>query len=337
MTSLERIIATVRFERTDRVPVIAQIGAHSAIFAKKRLIDYISDGEVAAHSQITALKHYGYDAVFAIFDACVETEAAGSTIAYRDDIYPAVTKYIFNPDSNPEAHMLPDPCQDGRMPELLKCIRILRREVGQNTLVVGTVIGPATVLAQLLGLETTLFLAIDDPARFMLFFDYACRLVRRFGLAQLEAGAHLVLTFDPVASQTVIPPQFYREFVLPRHRELFKSFKDAGAIANWVHSAGKIDNIMPYYRETEVDIVNFDYEVDPKTAIDMTGKICLDGNIKSLSFVLDTPETIRDESLKLLRLFKERGGFILSSGCEIPPEAKPENIEAMVQAAHEAI
>ncbi len=60
---------------------------------------------------------------------------------------------------------------------------------------------------------------------------------------------------------------------------------------------------------------------------------CLNGNIKPLSFVEDTPEEIADQSSQLLRLFADRGGFILSSGCGIPPESKPENIAAMVLAA----
>jgi len=47
------------------------------------------------------------------------------------------------------------------------------------------------------------------------------------------------------------------------------------------------------------------------------------------------PEEITQESAKLLNLFAERKGFILSSGCEIPPEAKPENIAAMVSSARQ--
>ena len=35
---------------------------------------------------------------------------------------------------------------------------------------------------------------------------------------------------------------------------------------------------------------------------------------------------------RLVSAFAERGGFLLSSGCEIPLEAKPENIAAMVAA-----
>ena len=44
------------------------------------------------------------------------------------------------------------------------------------------------------------------------------------------------------------------------------------------------------------------------------------------------PEDILAESLKLLDLFAQRGRFVLSSGCEIPPGAKSENVQAMVSA-----
>ena len=60
---------------------------------------------------------------------------------------------------------------------------------------------------------------------------------------------------------------------------------------------------------------------------------CIDGNIKPLAFVTATPAVIDAEATRLLDLFAPRGGFILSSGCEIPPEAQPANIKAMVTAA----
>jgi uroporphyrinogen decarboxylase len=48
------------------------------------------------------------------------------------------------------------------------------------------------------------------------------------------------------------------------------------------------------------------------------------------SFVEGPPEAIAERSSRLLESFSDRGGFILSSGCEIPPEARPEAIDAMV-------
>ncbi|MEA3374539.1 MAG: uroporphyrinogen decarboxylase family protein [Campylobacterota bacterium] len=335
MNSIERVVDTVNFKKTDRVPVIAQIGGHSAILSGYRLIDYVKSGVVAAKSQINALKYYGYDAVFAIFDTCVETEAAGSTIRYREDIYPSVIEYALNESTDFDNLKVPDPYKDGRMPEILKCVNILRREVGDETVVIGTVIGPMTIATQLVGIEKALYMAIDFPDRFEKLLEYATKIAISFSIAQLKEGAHTIVVFDPSASGTLIPPQFYREFVLPKHKELFAELGKNGSAANWIHSAGKITDILKYYKEAGINLVNFDWEMEPDIVKDGLPGICIDGNIKPLDFVNSTPQNIFDESKRLLNIFKERGGFILSSGCEIPPEAKPENIKAMVDAVRE--
>jgi uroporphyrinogen decarboxylase len=66
----------------------------------------------------------------------------------------------------------------------------------------------------------------------------------------------------------------------------------------------------------------------------MKSRLCFNGNIKSLDFEIAEDEEIFDEALRLKKLFSARRGFVLSSGCEIPPGSRPENIEAMVAAAH---
>lgn len=333
MNSLERIRAALGFEKPDRVPVIAQVFGHAAVLAGVSLRDYIRDGELLARCQIQALQRYGYDTVFALMDTSVETEAVGSILTYPRDHYPYVKSYALLDAENLEGISVPDPLQDGRMPELLKAARILRQEVGDDVLVVGCVSGPMTVAVQLLGLETALYLAIDHPERFARLLDFAAEVAIRFAVAQIEAGAHLPIVFDPCASPAVIPPQFFREFELPRLQKVFTAFKKAGAAANWLHIAGPAGPILPFYPQCGVDIANFDYCVSALEAQQAVAHTCLDGNIKPLSFVEATPEVIAEASSRLLNAFASRGGFILSSGCEIPPEAKPENVAAMVSAA----
>ncbi len=68
MNSLERIAATLKFQDTDRVPVIAQVFGHAATLADVSLDDYVRDGETLARCQLNAWKHYGYDAVFSVMD-----------------------------------------------------------------------------------------------------------------------------------------------------------------------------------------------------------------------------------------------------------------------------
>lgn len=330
MNSLERVQATVRFERADRVPVIAQVFGHAAVLAGVPLGDYVRDGERLAQCQIKALEHYGYDAVFALMDTSVEAEAAGSRLLYRDHMYPIVEQYALDDANAVDTLPLPDPHRNGRMPELLRAAQILHRELGNEVLIVGCVLGPMTLAMQLLGPEKTLFLAVDEPDLFARVLDFALDVVLPFGLAQIEAGAHLPLVFDPSASPAVVPARFFREFELPRLKKLFSALKAGGSAANWLHIAGPVEPILASYLEAGVDIANFDYCVDPLHAQRLLPKTCLDGNIRPLSFVEAAPSDIVSESARLTELFSSRGAFILSSGCEIPPEAKPENVAALL-------
>ena len=91
--------------------------------------------------------------------------------------------------------------------------------------------------------------------------------------------------------------------------------------------------ILPLYPQARVRIANFDYSVDPVAAQRALPQTCLDGYIKPVSYFDATPEVTAAEASRLLNLFADRGGFILSCGCEISPESKPENIAAMVSAA----
>jgi uroporphyrinogen decarboxylase len=332
MNSLQRIVATVKFQPADKIPVIAQIFGHAATLAGIPLNDYLRDGATLAKCQLGALKRYGYDAVFSVMDVNVETEALGSVLRYRGNQYPTVERYAFSAQSYHEMPNIPDPKRDGRMPEMLKAIGILKRELGNETLIVGCVLGPLTLATQLIGMEKALYLAIDDPQGFEQILDFAADVIIRYGTEQISYGAHLPVVFDPAASPAVIPPQFFREYELPRLKKVFLALTAAGSLANWLHIAGPAAPIIPYFSSAGVNIANFDYSVSAQEMAALHPPLCFDGNIKSLDFVEGSPEDIGSQATSLLRIFSGRGGYILSSGCEIPPESRPENIAALVAA-----
>jgi uroporphyrinogen decarboxylase len=336
MNAAERVAAAVAFRPTDRVPVVAQVFGHAAVLAGVPLGEYVRDGATLARCQLAALDHYGYDAVFATMDVSVETEALGASLRYDRDRYPIVERYPLTVNGDWDDAVLPDPHAARRMPELLTAVGILRRELRDEVLVVGCVTGPFTLATQLLGMEQTLYLAVDDPQRLEQLMDLATDVIVRFGVAQIEAGAHLPVVFDPSASPAVVPPQFFREFELPRLRRVFDAFAEAGASANWLHIAGPTKEILRHYPEAGVDLADFDYCVSAEDASAELPRTCLDGNIRPLAFVDGEPADIAAAADALLRAFEERGGFILSSGCEIPPESSPANVAALVAAVRRA-
>jgi uroporphyrinogen decarboxylase len=190
-----------------------------------------------------------------------------------------------------------------------------------------------TLTTQLVGIEKALYMAIDNQKMFTDVLEFATEVVTGFGLAQLKAGVHLPIVFDPSSTPTVIPPQFYREFIAPCLKRVFDIFKSSGSLINWLHTAGPVEPILSYYPQMGVELANIDFCVDPLTAMQLLPNISINGNLKPFSFVDDTAGEIAEKAATLLDIFADRGGFILSTGCEMPLEAKPENIVAMVEAA----
>jgi len=333
--SVERVLRTVNFQPCDRPPVIPQVFAHAATATGRTLEQYLSSGKLAAACQLEARARYGHDAVFAVLDLALEAEALGAEVSARRGAYPAVSRPPLGPDFDFPRLAVPDPRTAGRLPMLLEMVGELRAACGDARLVVGLVQGPMTLAVQFLGMEQALCLAADDPDRFAQVLDYAAAVGRAFGLAQLAAGAHLVLVFEPAASPEVVPPGLFRELIAPRLSRTFAAFRKGGALCNWLHVAGRTAAILPRYLALGADIGNFDYCVEPGALLSALGEVrlCLDGNITPLSFVTASPADIERDATTLLRLFDRRGGFILSSGCEIPPEAREANVAAMVRTA----
>ena len=335
MNSLERILRATRLEPVDRTPLVPQLFGHAAVCAGLSLRDYLHDGEALAHAQIRARERYRTDAVFAFLDFGVEAEALGAQLSFGDDRYPDVVGCVLGADDDPARLRLPEPASAGRMPVCLRALRTMRQRLGDSALVAGAVAGPMTASAQLYGIENALFLAIDDPPRLAAALDFSTRLAIRYGLAQLDAGAHAVIVFDPAASPAVVPPGFFREFLAPRLGRVLAALRGGGAAFTWLNIAGPTAGILDCYAHLGADAATFDYYLSAAEASRLLPRTCLAGNLKSLDFLDAAPDVVKREARGLVAAFGGRGGFLLSSGCEIPPEAAAGNIAAMAAALNE--
>lgn len=329
MNSLERILAAVRFEPADRTPFMPQVFGLAARTAGVELDAYVRDGRLIAECQLRLRERLGNDAVFAFSDLGVETEALGSRLRYYERQYPEVVDYVLAPAGDPATLSLPDPARDGRMPAVLSALGLLRRALGDSALVVGGIAGPMTLAAQLYGAESALYLIADNRPRFESALDFAVEVAIRYGAAQIAAGAHMVMVLDPMASPAVVPAEFFRELLLPRLRQVMASQRAAGALTTWLNIAGPTAPVLPCYAEIGADIATFDYYVEPAEARGLLPHTCLAGNLKPLDFLAPSPQDLAAQARRLIAAFADRGGFILSSGCEIPPEAGESNIAAL--------
>lgn len=62
--------------------------------------------------------------------------------------------------------------------------------------------------------------------------------------------------------------------------------------------------------------------------------MCIMGDVPAPLFELGEPEEVDECWRRLILEPGAGGGFILSAGCTIPIDAKPENVKAMLQSVH---
>jgi uroporphyrinogen decarboxylase len=129
-------------------------------------------------------------------------------------------------------------------------------------------------------------------------------------------------------------PALWREFIKPRFKQMCQRVKSKGKFV-MLHCCGKVDEIFPDLIECGLDIFN-PFQPEVMDVFEMKarygGKMSFYGGIsiqRTLPF--GTPAQVRDEVKKLIDIVGKNGGYIASPSHDIPADAKPENIAAMIE------
>jgi uroporphyrinogen-III decarboxylase len=128
-----------------------------------------------------------------------------------------------------------------------------------------------------------------------------------------------------------LSPRLWNRFVFPYFKQLVQAVVDEGVIAI-LHFDSDWTRDLEYLRELPKGkcVLALDGATDIFKAKEILGDhMCIMGDVPSSPLSLGTPDEVHDYCR---RLINEIGpaGFILSSGCDIPPNAKPENVKAMI-------
>ena len=348
MTSLERIRRAWRLEETDAVPVAPYMGNHGARVAGVPIGDYCRSGRLMAEAQYRAWQLYGQDAVVAQSDNYYIAEGFGVQVDHYKDSTPTHKQAAVSELEEITCLKVPDPATDGRMPIYLEAIRRLADMTGGQVAVRAPGTGPFSLASHLIGTERFLLelaLADRDPGgsserAMQRLMDLATEALIRFARACLEAGAHLVQAGDSLASLDMISPAMYRKWAWPAEQKFFATLNPAAELrgaATLLHICGNMTRALDWMADTGAHILELDYKVDLRVAKDRVGdRVCLMGNLNPVDCLWrGTPAQVREAARAAIQTAGAGGGFILGSGCEVPPAAPQENLRPMIQEARQ--
>ncbi len=337
MDCLERCLRAVRREVPDRVPVVPLIISHAVKQAGVAFSEYNRNPELIASVQACAWRRYGYDGIHITTDNWILPQALGVPVRYHDDLPPVG---LDRPLAARRDLTLLPPLTEAktaaRMGLLPEATRYARRLLGDTCFIKTNFDqGPFSLASAVRGIEALMMDMADQPQFVFDLLEISVEMVSHLGIEVGRAGAHAVTFGDAVAG--LVSREDFVKFAFPALKEVVRRVHAAIDAPVFLHICGKTTHIVDCMAATGADALELDFQNDFGEMKRMVGdEVCLEGNLEPSGVLLQgTPELVYRKSRELIQSAGP-GGFILSSGCEVPRDTPPENIEAMVQAARDS-
>ncbi len=335
MTSHQRILAAVRGQPPDRVPVMLHNFMMAARRAGYTMRQFRESPEAVASSFIRAVEEFDYDGVLLDFDTVTLAGALGVPLDFPEDLPARVAGPRLASLAEVDGLGPPEIRASWQVQVWLEAARLLKRHFGDAVFLRGNCDQAPFSLAGLMRSTEGWLLdltepELEPPAHRLL--DYCARAGIQFIQAMAEAGVHMVSNGDSLAGPDVVSPRIYRRFALPYEQKLVAATHAAG-LPYALHICGKTDRILEDMLSTGADALELDYKTDVLLAHGlMRDRATFIGNLDpSGVLALGTPELVGRKTRELLGVFADTPRFILNAGCAIPADTPAENLRAMLE------
>lgn len=328
-----------RCEPVDRVPVwiMRQAGRYlpeyQAIRKQHDFLTLCKTPELAAEVSIQPLRALGVDAAIVFSDILILAEAMGMTFEVPDS-GPVLASPIRD-ESAIRALRSFDPDRETKF--VGDAIRLLSREAGPQTPVVGFAAAPWTlacymVEGQIRGdISTIKAMAYSAPRALHDLLAKIARVTALYLRSQINAGATAVQLFDTWAGE--LSRSQFDAFEFRAIRLLLEEL-NAGSTPVILYARGAA-HLLHSFANCGADVLSVDWRTDLAEARHILGpKIALQGNVDP-AILLGPEATIREAALEAID--KTVGlGHILNLGHGILPRTPVANARAFVQAGQSA-
>ncbi|MHC4481144.1 MAG: uroporphyrinogen decarboxylase family protein [Planctomycetota bacterium] len=333
MTPKERMAAFLGGQQVDRVPCVPLVLNHAARVMGVSVRDYATSGEVMGRAQVAAYRLYGQDLITIFTDTAILSEAMGTTLYFpEDDVARVASPAVAAPDDVSALRPV-DARQSGRLPVLLEAVRHCVREVGDEVFVACCYPAPFSVAAALRGTASFARDLYKNPELAHELLRRSLTVIEDFAQAVADEGGIPALV-DPVASGSVISRTAFEQYALPYTRQALERIIALGAVPI-LHICGRTSTTIDLMADAGAAVLSIDQIALPEARERVGERAFLMGNVRPAETLLEgTPESVRREAEQCLAdCGDSAGGFILASGCEVPIETPPENVQALMEVA----
>jgi uroporphyrinogen decarboxylase len=355
ITNRQRFVNACHCRTNDRPPLWLMRQAGRALPEYRKLkerysfVQLCQTPELAVEVTLQPVRRFGFDAAILFSDILVIPEAMGQEYRFKET-GGVLMDFAITTKADIEQLSIAQVCD--KLNYVDKALRMLRRELGDQTALIGFTGSPWTLAtfmmegASVPKYSRALALFREDPKTYFTLAEKLTAAVTAYLQMQIATGVDAVQIFDSHGGH-LNPGEFpeasgrwMREIVsalgapasgparsgnAPQH-----AGSETGAPPVIVFSLGTHGN-WPELIGSGANVLGIDWQTDLAAARKIIpAHLGMQGNLAPALIAEATPEVVASETRKILETMRDRPGHIFNLGHGLTPGAELENIQALV-------
>ncbi len=292
----------------------------------------ITKGTIHAKAICYLANHYPTGASCTAMDLTVEADSFGAPIRFPENEIATVSgRLLKNAD---DIHRLKVPSlESGRIREYLKANIIASREVTDRPIFAGC-IGPFSLAGRLYDMSEIMVLSYSEPTLAHELLQKCTDFILRYCRALKATGVNGVLMAEPAAG--LLSNDGCMEFSSKYVKQIVEAVQDEKFMVV-LHNCGNTGHCTRAMVATGADAYHFGNKCDMAEVLrDIPADKLAMGNLDPVTvFKQGTTEGMKSAVTELLERCAGYPNFVLSSGCDTPPNTPLANIDAFFEALSE--
>lgn len=290
-----------------------------------KVLDAVTKGEVH-YQAIRALNERFPQAIActAIMDLTVEAEAFGVKLRLSENEVPTVTGRLLTCYDEVKALQIPS-LDAGRVPQYLKANSLAATEIEKP--VFAGCIGPFSLAGRLFDMTEIMMAIYTEPQTAILLLEKCTSFLINYCQAIKSTGVAGVIMAEPAAGLLSDNDCFQYSSIYVM--QIIEAVQD-DSFAVILHNCGNTGHCTPAMLKTGAKGYHFGNKANMVETLEKSPRdVLVMGNLDPVGlFKMATHEEVEYQTEVLLNETHSFANFIISSGCDTPPEVPFANIEA---------
>lgn len=295
----------------------------------KTVKEAVTDGRVHYEAIKYLADNYDTAACTVIMDLTVEAEAFGAQVNMPEDEVPTVIGRLVSDEESVNALPVPN-LSAGRIPEYILASKLSAENI-KNKPVLSGCIGPYSLAGRLYDMSEIMVAIYTEPDTINTLLAKCTEFLIDYCKALKETGTAGVVIAEPAAG--LLSDEDCMEYSTKYVKQIVDAVQD-DSFAVVLHNCGNSGQCTHAMVESGAKALHFGNQIDMVEALrECPTDIIAMGNLDPVGiFKQSTAENVAIKTKELLEATRGYKNFVVSSGCDIPPHASAENINAFFDA-----